>query len=216
MTVWLRASPFNITIILVYAPTSSCDDSKVDGFYRKLLSLADQTPKQDILVKDYLNANVGGDAQENLGEMCGSFCNLETTDRGIKLLDFETSNNLVLANTLGNRILSRRWTWHSPDGTHHSEIDYILGKKRFRSGNKNARTRTFQGADVGSNDDFVMMTFRTRLKKSRKPTQPRIRFDLEKLNDPTVMSVFQALKAGRFAAPATLVVEDAELQRGGN
>ena len=42
-------SPFNITIIQVYAPTSSYDDSDVDEFYRELQSLVDQTPKQDIL-----------------------------------------------------------------------------------------------------------------------------------------------------------------------
>ena len=51
---------------------------------------------------------------------------------------------------------------------------------------------------------MVMMTFQARLKASRKPTQPRIRFDLEKLNDSTVMSVFQATIGGRFAL-ATLV-----------
>ena len=50
MTVRLRASPFNITIIQVYAPTSSYDDSEVDAVYRQLQSLVDQTPKQDILV----------------------------------------------------------------------------------------------------------------------------------------------------------------------
>ena len=50
MTVRLRASPFNITIIQVHAPGSSYDDSDVDEFYRELQSLVDQTPKQDILV----------------------------------------------------------------------------------------------------------------------------------------------------------------------
>ena len=39
---------------------------------------------------------------------------------------------------------------------------------------------------------MVMVTFQTRLKNLRKPTYLRIRFDLEKLNDPTVMSAFQA------------------------
>ena len=58
---------------------------------------------------------------------------------------------------------------------------------------------------------MVMMTFQTRLKNSRKPTQPRIRFDLEKLNDPTVMSAFQATIGGRFVPLATLVDEDADL-----
>ena len=56
-----------------------------------------------------------------------------------------------------------------------------------------------------------MMTFQTRLKNSRKPTQPRIRFDLEKLNDPTMMSAFRATIGGRFAPLATLVDEDADL-----
>ena len=50
-----------------------------------------------------------------------------------------------------------------------------------------------------------------RLKNSRKPTQPRIRFDLEKLNDPTVMNTFQATIGGRFAPLATLVDEGADL-----
>ena len=109
----------------------------------------------------------------------------------------------MLANTLGSHKPSRRWTWHSPDGTHHNQIDYILVKKRFRAGIKTARTRTFPGADVGSDHDMVMMTFQTRLKNSRKPTQPRIRFDLEKLNDPTVMSAFRATIGGRFAPLAT-------------
>ena len=84
-------------------------------------------------------------------------------------------------------------------------------KKRFRSGIKIARTRAFPGADVGSDYDMVMMTFKTRLKKSRKPTQPRISFDIEKLNDPTARSAFQATIRCRFAFLATLVVEEAEL-----
>ena len=100
MTVRLRVSPFNITIIQVYAPTFSYDDSEVDEFCRELQSLVDQTPKQDILVvQGDLNAIVGEDAQEDWGEVCGPFCNPETNDRELKLLDFATYNNLVLANT---------------------------------------------------------------------------------------------------------------------
>ena len=53
----------------------------------------------------------------------------------------------------------------------------------------------------------MVMTFETRLKNSRKP----IRFDLEKLNDPTVMRAFQATIGDRFAPLAMLVDEDADL-----
>ena len=207
-----RASSFNITIIQVYAPTSSYADSEVDEFYGELQSLVDQTPKQDILVvQGDWNAKVGEDAQEDCGKVCGPFCSPETNDRGLKLLDFATYNNHVLANTLGNHKSSKRWTWHSPDGIHHNQIDYILVKKRFRSSIKTARTRTFTDADVGSDHDMVMMTFQTRLKNSRKPTQPRVRFNLEKLNDPTVMNAFLATIGGRFAPLATPVDEDADV-----
>ena len=150
------------------------------------------------------------DAQEDWGEVCGPSCNPETNDIGLKLLDFATYKNLVLANTLGNHKPSRRWTWHNLGGTHHTEIDYILVKKRFRSGIKTARPRILPCADVGSDHDMVM-TFQTRLNNSKSPTQPRIRFDLEKLNDPTVMSAFRTTIGGRFASLAMLVDEDADL-----
>ena len=80
-------------------------------FYRELQSLVDQTPKQDILVVQVdWNAKVGKGAQEDWGEVCGPSCNPETNDKGLKLLDFATYNNLVLANTLGNYTPSTRLT----------------------------------------------------------------------------------------------------------
>ena len=36
ISIRLRAAPFNITIIQVYAPTSGHDESEVDHFYQKL------------------------------------------------------------------------------------------------------------------------------------------------------------------------------------
>ena len=78
----LRAAPFNITIIQVYAPTSGHDGSEVDHFYQKLQETIDQTPKKDILVvQGDWNAKVGKDAQADWGEVCGPYCNVETNER---------------------------------------------------------------------------------------------------------------------------------------
>ena len=44
-----------------------------------------------------------------------------------------------------------------------------------------------------------MMNFQVHLKKARKPNQPRLRFDLEKLRDPDVACTFQATTGGKFA-----------------
>ena len=61
ITIHLRASPFNITIIQAYTPTSDYNDDK--DFYDHLQEILDQSPKKDILVVlgDW-SAKVGEDA----------------------------------------------------------------------------------------------------------------------------------------------------------
>ena len=84
-------------------------------------------------------------------------------------------------------------------------------KKRFRSGVNIHRTRSFPGADIGSDHDLVMMTFRVRLKKARKPNQQRLRFDLENLRDPDVACTFQATIGGKFAPLIVLSDDDMDI-----
>ena len=97
--------------------------------------------------------------------------------------------------------------WETPQ-----PVDYILVKKRFRSGVNIHRTRSFPGADIGSYNDLVLMVFRVRLKKARKPNQPRLRFDLEKLKDPDVACTFQATIGGKFAPLIGLRDEDMDIE----
>ena len=92
----------------------------------------------------------------------------------------------------GHQKASRRWTWHSPNGQHHNQIDYILVREHFRTGVNNARTRSFPEADIGSDHDLLMMTFHLRLKRISKPKHTRLKFDLEKLEDSNVLQTFQA------------------------
>ena len=212
ITIRLQAKPFNITIIQVYAPTSNHDDHEVENFYLQLQDVINQAPKSDILVvQGDWNAKVGEDSQTDWQGTCGPYCNAETNERGLMLLEFATYNNLMLANTFGPHKASRRQTWHSPDGKHHNQIDYILVKKRFRSGVNLARTRSFPGADIGSDHDLLMMTFHLRLKKISKPKYTRVKFDLEKLKDPAIAETFQAMIGGKFAALSVLGEEDSNV-----
>ena len=63
----------------------------------------------------------------------------------------------------------------------------------------------------GSDHDLVMMSFRVRLKKVRKPSPPRLRFDLEKLRDPDVACTFQATIVGKFAPLIGVSDEDMDI-----
>ena len=84
-------------------------------------------------------------------------------------------------------------------------------RKCFRLGVNIARTRSFPGADIGSDHDLMMMTFRLRLKKNQQARTHKTQFDLEKLKDPNVLETFQAVIVGRFAPLTIMSNEDTEI-----
>ena len=197
----IRAQPLNLTVIQVYAPTSDYQDEEVESFYDELEECIKEAPKKDILiVMGDWNAKVGEDAYDQWAGASGRFGIGETNERGIRLLEFASSHKLTLANTLFPHKTSRKTTWHSPDNKTHSQIDYILFPERFKSSINKAKTRTFPGADIGSDHDMVLMTIKLKLKKNRRQINPRIRYDLEKLRDPNIVELFKANVGGKFAA----------------
>lgn len=197
----LEAQPMNISIIQVYAPTSSYTDEEIEEFYDQLQNLVNDIPKKDILITmgDW-NAKVGQDAYQDWSGTVGRFGLGETNDRGLRLLEFASTHRLTLANTLHPHKASRTHTWHSPNGQVHNQIDYILVQQKFKSSINKAKTRTFPGADIGSDHDMVLMTFKLKLSTKRKAKSTRIKFDLEKLKDPLIKETFQAQIGGKFAA----------------
>ena len=50
ITIRLRATPFNITVVQAYAPTTDYGDEKIEGFYEQLQEVLDQIPMKDILI----------------------------------------------------------------------------------------------------------------------------------------------------------------------
>ena len=79
ITIHLTASPFNITIIQAYAPTSNYSDDDVEYFYEELQKVLDKTPKKDILVVhgDW-NAKIGEEASKDWKGTCGNHCNTKS------------------------------------------------------------------------------------------------------------------------------------------
>ena len=71
----------------------------------------------------------------------------------------------------------------------------------FKSSVNKANTRSFPGADIGSDHDPVLATIKLKLKTKCFTKSPRIRFITEKLKDPKIAEVFQAKVGGKFAVP---------------
>ena len=122
ISVRFQGKPFNITVIQVYAPTSSAEEAEVEWFYEDLQDLLELTPKKDVLfsIGDW-TAKVG--SQETPG-VTGKFGLGIRNEAGQRLMEFCQENALVITNTHFRQHKRRLYTWTLPDGQH--EIRLII------------------------------------------------------------------------------------------
>ena len=97
-SVHFQGKPFNITVIQLYAPTSSAEEAEVEQFYEDLQDLLELASKKGVLfiIGDW-NAKVG--SQEIPG-VTGKFDLVVQNEAGQRQTGFCQENTLVIANTL--------------------------------------------------------------------------------------------------------------------
>jgi len=160
-----------MTIIQACAPTTSHSEEEIDDFYEELKDIITRVQKGDIMIfQGDWNTKVGKDAQRTWKGTTGGFGWGDTNDRRFRLLVYSRYRSLVLANTLHAHKASRIITWHAPNGVDYSQIDNIMFPRRYISEINTAKTRSFPGADIGSNHELVMMTIKIRLKVTNGQT----------------------------------------------
>ena len=100
----------------------------------------------------------------------GRYSMRATNERGEKALEFAERHKLVIAIFITqylNTNDSNMVTWHAPNGQSY-QIDFIMFSNKLKSCTQMKGTRTFPGADVGSDHDLVMMRIKIKLLKKRK------------------------------------------------
>ena len=98
ISVHFQCTPFNITVIQVYAPTSNAEEAEVERFYEDLQDLLELTYQKDVLfiIGDW-NAKVGS---QDIPGITGNFGLGEQNEAGQRLTELCQENALVIANTL--------------------------------------------------------------------------------------------------------------------
>jgi hypothetical protein len=122
-----------------------------------------------------------------------------SNDNGVRVVNFDTSKNLVVKSTMFPHRSIHKYTWTSPDGNTHNQIDHILIDRRRHSSVLDVRF--LRGADCDSDHYLVVAKVRERLAVGKRMVNKMTveRFNLKQLNEEEVKKQYQVTIKNNFA-----------------
>lgn len=198
----LRGGSYNLSLISAYAPTEDADMEIKDDFYELLNLVYNSMPKYDAkLILGDMNAKVGKEIHYRPTIGLHSLHNL-CNRNGERLVNFASSNGMIIASTTFDHKRIHKYTWLSADGITKNQIDHVLVDNRHKSGVVDVRT--LRGADCGSDHCLVRAFFIFKVKKVRpdKNSKSNLKWDLNPLRDYEIREDFKTqVKAKLDALP---------------
>jgi hypothetical protein len=162
----LRCRWFHIIVLNVHAPTEDKIDYVKGSFYEELERIFDKLPKYHtkILLRDF-STKIGREdifkptiGNESLHEI--------SNDNGVRIVNFATSKNLIVKSIMFPHHNIHKYTWTSPDGKTHNQIDHLLIDRRKHSSVLDVLS--FRAADCDTNHYLVVANIRERLAVNKK------------------------------------------------
>lgn len=193
MLVKIKGNHFNINIIQAYAPTADAEIEKVEEFYESLDRAYKQCKSSEIkIVMGDINAKIGKGRELNI---VGEFGIGERNERGELFVEWCIKNEQVVTNTWFKNHPRRIYTWTSPGDRARNQIDYITINERFRNSVKDSKT--YPGADCGSDHNPVVATMCLKLRKNKKPVRKK-RLQLNALENQEIKAKFKSEVVGKI------------------
>ena len=153
---------YQLKIVQVYAPTTSHSEDEINIFYNDIDKILENPSHYTIVMGDF-NAKVG--VRTNPSETATGSVGLgQRNERGDTLIEWTTSKDYKIMNTLFQKKIERRWTWRSPDGKTKNEIDYVMTDKP----NMITDVRVINRINIGSDHRMLMSNIRLDTKAERK------------------------------------------------
>uniref|UniRef100_A0A7I4YM96 Reverse transcriptase domain-containing protein n=1 Tax=Haemonchus contortus TaxID=6289 RepID=A0A7I4YM96_HAECO len=113
----------------MYTPTSVAAEEEREEFYRLLeKTIQEEKSYYKYVVGDF-NAVVGTNCSGDW--RLGPYGSGDRTENGELLLNLLNACRLFHGNSMFEKPANRRWTWESPNGRTHTEIDHVLTNRRW-------------------------------------------------------------------------------------
>jgi hypothetical protein len=117
----------------VHAPTEEKSDNSKDSFCEELEQVFNHFPTYHVkILLGKFNAKLGREdtfkptiGNESLHE--------DSNDNSVREVNFATSKDLVVKSTMFPHQNIHKYTWTSPDGKTHDQIDHVLIDRRWHS-----------------------------------------------------------------------------------
>jgi len=93
----------------------------------------------------------------------------DNNDNGVRLVNFATSQNLMVKSTMFPHRNIHKYTCTSPDGKNHNPIDQVVIDRRWHSSVLDVRS--FMGADCVTDYYLLIATVRERLAVGKQAAQ---------------------------------------------
>ncbi|BHF78074.1 hypothetical protein SprV_0602118400 [Sparganum proliferum] len=173
--VQLKGHFTKISIVSVYAPTSTDEQRDKEASHSQLQALVERLPHRDLLiVAGDWNGRTGPD-DPITSHLLGRFWLGFRCENGERLLNFADRNRLLVTNTCFQHRKKHLLAWYSNDGHTASQTDYILVSSRFRSWVHDSRS--MRGAETANahGSDHVLVRTRLKVQLSSAPKMPRPR-----------------------------------------
>jgi hypothetical protein len=90
----------------------------------------------------------------------------DSNNNGARIINFATSKNLVVESKMFPHRNIHKYTWTSPDGKTHNQIDHILIDRRWHL--SVLHVQSFRGAECDTDHYVVVAKLRERLAVSKQ------------------------------------------------
>ncbi|KAE9420794.1 hypothetical protein Angca_003949, partial [Angiostrongylus cantonensis] len=118
-----------ITIINCYSPTDAADEYEINAYYYQLEEVIRNGKAYHKFVVGDFNARI---RKANESEYrIGNYGLRGRNENGNRLAGLLPAARLFYGNSFFKKKESRGWTWETPNGMTHAEIDHILTNRRW-------------------------------------------------------------------------------------